>query len=117
MTVINSLLSVTLAGAAIAWTGLAFTPAAHADPAKTFKATFRYDRNAPAPATYATIKDQAMKACVRESKDLVDGPIAVQARWMQSCRTDLVNKAVGAIGMPDLTALHSGVGPSLVATR
>jgi hypothetical protein len=114
MTVINSMLSVALGSLAIAWTGLAFTPAAHADPAKTFEVAFKYDRTAAAPATYASIKNQAVKACAREFQG---GPLAFQARWMQSCRTELVDKAVGKIAMPELTALHSGASPSQVATR
>lgn len=115
MSFINSTLGIALAGLTIAWTGLAFTPAANAEPAKTFQVAFKYDRSAPAPATYASIRSQATKACFRESGET--HMLAVKSRWVQRCREELVDKAVGAISMPELTALHSGVSSSQVATR
>src|SRR5690349_12949017 len=95
MTVINSTLAVALSTLAIAWTGLAFTPAAHAEPAKTFEVAFKYNRTAPAPMTYASIKDQAKKACAREFRDNL---LAAQSRWMKSCRADLVRSEERRVG-------------------
>jgi hypothetical protein len=100
--------------------GLGFAAAAHAE--GTFQAKFEYRKSDPASVTYASLENQAARACSRESRSMSLAGPANRMRWNRRCTDDLLDKAVEAIGAPALTALHERSAPpmganSLVAAK
>lgn len=117
MTFVANSFAVALASATVAWVGLSFAAPASAAPAKTFTTAFHYSSTDPADVTYAVLRDQAQKACLDESRSMIYGPLSSRVRWMQRCESDLIGKAVSAIGKSELIALHEKRVPGQVAVR
>jgi hypothetical protein len=91
--------------------GLSLAAAAHAD-TKTFQAKFEYRKSDPAPVTYASLEDQAARACNRQAtRSMPLGALSNRYKWTRKCTDDLLNKAVSAIGSPSLMALHDRSAP------
>ena len=91
--------------------GLSFAAAAHADD-KTFQAKFEYRKSDPVSVTYASLEDQAARACNREARGMPLAGPTNRYRWTRKGTDGLVDKAVGAIGSPVLMALHNDSTPS-----
>ena len=90
--------------------GLSFAAAAHADE-KTFQAKFEYRKSDPVSVTYASLGDQAARACNRQARGMsVAGPTN-RYRWTRKCTDELLDKAIDAIGSSALMALHNESAP------
>ena len=108
MTIASNGFAVVLAATAVAWAGLAFVPASHAERPDTFRVTIKYDASAPAPVTYARIEEQAARACKRESSHSSLTFLADRRQAVGDCMEEVVGKAVTAIDKPELLAHHNG---------
>ena len=93
--------------------GLSFAAAAHADE-KTFQARFEYRKSDPASVTYASLEDQAARACSRQSRSMSLAGPGSRYKWNRQCTDNLVDKAVAAIGSPDLMAFNQRSAPPTV---
>jgi hypothetical protein len=96
--------------------GLSFAAAAHADQ-KTFEARFEYRKGDPTSVTYASIEDQAARACNREARRMQLAGPGTRYNWTRRCTDQLLNKAVDAIGSPALMALHEQSAPPNASNR
>jgi hypothetical protein len=90
--------------------GLSLAAAAHAD-TKTFQAKFEYRKSDPASVTYASLEDQAVRTCSRQSRSMSLAGPSIRYKWNRECADDLLDKAVAAIGSPSLMALHQQSAP------
>lgn len=89
--------------------GLGFAAAAHAE--GTFQTRFEYRKSDPASVTYASLENQAARACSRHSRSMSLAGPTNRYRWNRECTDDLLDKAVDAIGSPALMALHQQSSP------
>ena len=94
--------------------GLSFAAAAHADD-KTFQAKFEYRKSDPVSVTYASLEDQAARACSRQSRSMSLAGPSNRYKWNRDCTDTLLDKAVVAIGSPALMALHEQSTPPNVS--
>ena len=90
--------------------GLSFAAAAHADQ-KTFRAEFEYRKSDPASVTYASLEDQAARACNKEARGLQLAGPGGRFKWTRKCTDELLDNAVQAVGSPALMALHERSAP------
>ena len=93
--------------------GLAFAAAANAE--GTFQAKFEYRKSDPASVTYASLEDQAARACSRQSRSMSLAGPSNRNKWNRKCTDHLLDKAVDAIGSPALMALHEQSAPPTVS--
>jgi hypothetical protein len=91
--------------------GLSFAAAAHAEQ-KTFEARFEYRKSDPVSVTYASLEEQAARACNRQSRSMSPAGPGNRYRWNRKCTDELLDKAVNAIASPALMALHDDSTPS-----
>lgn len=89
-------------------------PAAFAEPAReAFKATFTYDRSAPAQDIYDSVLRQARKACETHGRRSLDMLAADRA-----CAVELVDQVVARTSRTDIALLHlDRTGREVVAPR
>lgn len=90
--------------------GLSFAAAAHAEN-KTFEAKFEYRKSDPASVTYASLENQAARACNRQASRSMPLAVGNSYKWTRQCTDELLDKAVAAIGSPALMALHQQSAP------
>ncbi len=80
---------------------LALAGAASAD---TFKATFNYDASISAPANYDAFQRIARKACAMTPQEA--GGLGNKRKFEADCNARLMNDAVSAVGVAQLSDLH-----------
>ncbi|HEX5006048.1 MAG TPA: hypothetical protein VFV70_02980 [Hyphomonadaceae bacterium] len=90
--------------------GLSLVAAAHAE-TRTFQAKFEYRKSDPASVTYASLEDQAARACNRQASRSMPLAVGNRYKWTRQCTDDLLDKAVSAVGSPALMALHEQSSP------
>jgi hypothetical protein len=88
---------------ALSLSSLALAGAASAD---TFKATFKYDASISVQANYEAFQRIARKACAVSPKEV---GLGAKAKIESDCNARLMNDAVSAVGVAQLSELHQQI--------